>query len=298
MAFSKPLNPYADPFYSVNILQSPPPTPLIRSVIPVIGQPQVVVPYGHYFCVQFRSPVIKVPKTPHTGTFLLCREKSNSKVETTKEVSKKKIVNRRKWIRKEEPRKAGSNIVDARIVYPFFSDLQDLIVSEKTTVMIKNIPNQFSRRDLLRILSDHCCDENRKIASTPDPSRSEFDFVYLPMDFRKFWDQKKVANLGYAFVNFTSPTAAWRFFQSFNGLDWGVAKNNKICDVVLAKIQGIEALEANFVNKVFYCHSDQYLPAKFVPPCDGSVPPRPINMGRRYHKVPPGPVKKPVAASS
>ncbi|KAL5558340.1 hypothetical protein UlMin_034551, partial [Ulmus minor] len=248
--FAKPLNPFADPFHSLNAHTSfSTPSPFTQTIFPGFDQTPVAVPYVHGYWNQYGSPVIRTLVSPNPVALFVYRAKVNPEVEPPKEVSskipKKKIVSRRcvstrrgsnKWIRKtkDESAKVESN---ARVVCPFPSNLQDLKLLEKTTVMIKNVPNQFCRRDLLRILSEHCSDENRKVASMSDPIRSEFDFVYLPVDFRKYWGQNEVANLGYAFVNFTSPTAAWGFFQCFNGLDWSVAKNNKICEVVLAKIQ-------------------------------------------------------------
>lgn len=49
--------------------------------------------------------------------------------------------------------------------------------------------------------------------------------------------EKKVANLGYAFVNFTSTSAASLFYNYFHLRNWRVPKNNKICEVACAKIQ-------------------------------------------------------------
>lgn len=49
--------------------------------------------------------------------------------------------------------------------------------------------------------------------------------------------QKRVSNLGYAFVNFTSPKAAFRFYVEFHGLEWEVAQNKKICQINVAQYQ-------------------------------------------------------------
>ncbi|CAN1130760.1 Protein MEI2-like 6, partial [Linum perenne] len=77
----------------------------------------------------------------------------------------------------------------------------------------------FRRRGhLIQYLDKHCHDENSKAvarfaSSSVGGSRcllSEYDFLYLPMDFRTG------ANLGYAFVNFTNSVGASRFRESFD----------------------------------------------------------------------------------
>nr|XP_004292671.2 PREDICTED: protein terminal ear1 homolog [Fragaria vesca subsp. vesca] len=145
-----------------------------------------------------------------------------------------------------------------------------------TTVMIKNIPNQFRRTALVNILRSHCRNENKK-----SEYKSAFDFVYLPMDFQKYWEKKKVTNLGYAFVNFTSHVAAVRFHRYYHNRAWNVKLNNKVCEITCAKIQGKQALMRQFENSVFWCHTDMYLPAVLEPACDGESLPELINIGCR-----------------
>ncbi|GAY41722.1 hypothetical protein CUMW_061620 [Citrus unshiu] len=66
---------------------------------------------------------------------------------------------------------------------------QVLLAGGETTLMIKNIPNRFKRHDLLQILDNHCWAENMKAKLHSDPCRSEYDFLYLPMDFCACGDQ-------------------------------------------------------------------------------------------------------------
>lgn len=79
-----------------------------------------------------------------------------------------------------------------------------------------------------------------------------FTFFLLLWNFcSKYWKEKKVANLGYAFVNFTSAAAAWKFYEKFNKYDWHAEKNNKICEVTLAKIQVISSrLDHKFTSTI------------------------------------------------
>ncbi|RXH90887.1 hypothetical protein DVH24_006832 [Malus domestica] len=188
------------------------------------------------------------------------------------------------------------------IPFPSSPDLENR--SGPTTIMIKNIPNQFQytlsqfmvfcwhitvlwlfyvhaitvgkinsqmcrRCDLLTVLRNHCRDENLRACREGVSTKSEFDFVYLPMDFKQFWNHKRTANLGYAFVNFTSFTGAYRFYKKFHNEQWKVRSNKKTCEITSAKIQGLEALKKNFESKVFWCHTEEYLPAVVEPPSDG-----------------------------
>uniref|UniRef100_A0A0R0GV62 Mei2-like C-terminal RNA recognition motif domain-containing protein n=1 Tax=Glycine max TaxID=3847 RepID=A0A0R0GV62_SOYBN len=118
---------------------------------------------------------------------------------------------------------------------PFPNTVQEAKTSSITTVMIRNIPNQFKFEDLQLILDEHCFKQNK---SAEDPKAwSKFDFVYLPMDYGKHAIEKKKSNLGYAFVNFTTPAAAFKFYSEFQGFEWDVAKNKKICEINVAQYQ-------------------------------------------------------------
>ena len=84
---------------------------------------------------------------------------------------------------------------------------------EKTTVMLRNLPNNYTRKMFLQML-----DENGL--------KGQYDFVYLPCDF--YHD----ANLGYAFVNMVDASAvdlAWKAFQGFS--DWSLP-SAKVCEVM------------------------------------------------------------------
>ncbi|KAL0391711.1 UNVERIFIED_CONTAM: protein terminal ear1 [Sesamum radiatum] len=108
--------------------------------------------------------------------------------------------------------------------------IEELSPPSKTTVMIKNIPNQLRRDFLLDFLDSYC-----------DTYSLEYDFLYVPMDFRT------KNNLGYAFVNFTTGGAALRFMQILQNYRWNTVKidegsflSKKICNITWARIQGKE----------------------------------------------------------
>lgn len=132
----------------------------------------------------------------------------------------------------------------------------------RTTVMIKNIPNKYSQKLLLNMLDNHCIHCNDNIAD--DGPLSSYDFVYLPIDFIN------KCNVGYGFVNMTSPQATLRLYKAFHLQNWEVFNSKKICEVTYARLQGVEALKEHFKNSKFPGEADEYLPVIFSPPRDGS----------------------------
>ncbi|TVU36123.1 hypothetical protein EJB05_18039, partial [Eragrostis curvula] len=144
----------------------------------------------------------------------------------------------------------------------------------RTTVMIKNIPNKYSQKLLLNMLDNHCIQSNERIAASGEEGEgqpfSSYDFVYLPIDFNN------KCNVGYGFVNLTSPEAAVRLYKAFHRQPWEVYNSRKICQVTYARVQGLEALKEHFKNSKFPCDSDEYLPVWFAPPRDGKQLTEPV----------------------
>ncbi|CAJ1342039.1 unnamed protein product [Effrenium voratum] len=76
--------------------------------------------------------------------------------------------------------------------------------SEWTTVMLKNLPDCFTRARLVYLLSK-------------EGFAGAFDFLYVPLCF------KEKLSLCYAFINFVNIEAAERFWKRFHGFqEWGV----------------------------------------------------------------------------
>ncbi|XP_031737054.1 protein terminal ear1 homolog [Cucumis sativus] len=158
--------------------------------------------------------------------------------------------------------------------------------------MIKNIPNQFKRKDLLQLLDSYCQMMNQQRDSRPGFCYTEYDFVYLPMDFMRSWYEGKVSNLGYAFVNFTTSKAATQFSDVYHNYKWDVNVNRKICEITEARIQGKEALKNAFKHKIFWCRNDQYLPVMLFPASNGRRRYRRVNVGRRIPRLPRKPTQE------
>lgn len=92
-----------------------------------------------------------------------------------------------------------------------------------TTVMLRNIPNKYTREMLVDQL-------NREF-------RGRFDFMYLPIDF------KNKCNVGYGFINFRTAEACEDFVRQFHGIDVRKClpglKSNKVVEVTPARVQGL-----------------------------------------------------------
>eukprot|EP00190_Bangiopsis_sp_CCMP1999_P002768 CAMPEP_0198732568 /NCGR_PEP_ID=MMETSP1475-20131203/36723_1 /TAXON_ID= ORGANISM="Unidentified sp., Strain CCMP1999" /NCGR_SAMPLE_ID=MMETSP1475 /ASSEMBLY_ACC=CAM_ASM_001111 /LENGTH=631 /DNA_ID=CAMNT_0044495707 /DNA_START=342 /DNA_END=2237 /DNA_ORIENTATION=+ len=98
----------------------------------------------------------------------------------------------------------------------------------RTALMVRNIPNKYNQKMLLQTIEEQ--------------HRGNFDFFYLPIDF------KNKCNVGYAFINFTSPKYIIPFYEEFHGCKWGKFNSEKICEIAFARIQGRANLVAHFQN--------------------------------------------------
>lgn len=129
----------------------------------------------------------------------------------------------------------------------------------RTTVMIKNIPNKMSDRDLMTFIDRVC------------PRR--IDFLYLRMDFQNG------CNVGYAFVNFITVQDLLLFAKTQLGVKWNMYSSEKVLQMSYANYQGKEALVEKFKNscimdereawrpKIFFSDGpNQGLPEPFPPP--------------------------------
>lgn len=100
----------------------------------------------------------------------------------------------------------------------------------KTSVMLRNLPDDCTREMFLQLLDDQ-------------GFKCKYDFAHLPFDF--FYD----ANLGYAFVNMVDSEAVdllWKAFQGFS--DWRLP-SYKVCEVTWsAPHQGLKAHVARYRN--------------------------------------------------
>lgn len=131
----------------------------------------------------------------------------------------------------------------------------------QTTVMLRNLPETYSRNMLVALLDRH-------------GFRSKYDFVYMPMNFRT------KASFGYAFVNFVSPIDAECCHTKFQGFTSWEVPSEKVCDVSWSNMhQGLAAHIERYRNSPVMHESvpDEYKPAVYA---------------HGYRAVFPGPTKK------
>ena len=84
--------------------------------------------------------------------------------------------------------------------------------AERTTVMLRNVPNNYTREMFLAMLDEH-------------GFAGRYDFVYLPCDFYR------QANLGYAFVNLVDGAAVEALWKTFDGFASWALPTAKVCQL-------------------------------------------------------------------
>ncbi|KAM6544168.1 hypothetical protein CsatB_008615 [Cannabis sativa] len=259
---ARPLNPYATPFFTATQKLIPNYFYIPCRVFHPFYQPM----FPLYLCPPLQPPpeqdkVFAVDATSNLHRFQNPPE-NDDRIRSPS--CRRRRSRRSVWMRKDHPlsppptttvmKPGGSDDKTPNYTIPFPDNIDELQRSDHTTVMIRNIPNRFS----------------------------------------KYWNSKTNTNLGYGFVNFTSPEGAWSFFESFHKFSWSTSYDcNKVCEVTLAKIQGLDALREAFKSKNFYCNIVEYLPVMFVPARDGGTySGRAFNLGRTVEARPRHPINR------
>ncbi|CAE7780100.1 ML5 [Symbiodinium sp. CCMP2592] len=117
----------------------------------------------------------------------------------------------------------------------------------KTTVMLRNVPNDYTREMLLELL------DSQGFAG-------RYNFAYLPCDFYRD------ANLGYAFVNLVDRVAVDDIWAAFDGFASWSLPTTKVCQVRWSSPhQGFEAHVERYRNSpvMHRCVPDEYKPVIF-----------------------------------
>jgi len=100
----------------------------------------------------------------------------------------------------------------------------------RTTVMVKNLPNAMTRDTFMELVD--------RLGFS-----GKYDFLYLPIDF------ECSANLGYAFINLTTPAVAVKFWKVFDGFSKWDGPSRKVCKIVWNEaLQGVQEHIERFRN--------------------------------------------------
>jgi len=144
--------------------------------------------------------VLDVPEVYEPGRFSNDVEKARPKAQQTPpEQEKTPAATQPKTSRSQVTGKAAKDEESCRKV-------------QRTTVMLRNLPNNYTRDMFLSLLDEEGLSEL-------------YDFVYLPMDFCRD------ANLGYAFVNLVDGAAVDKAWKKFDGFDRWALPTAKVCQV-------------------------------------------------------------------
>lgn len=120
--------------------------------------------------------------------------------------------------------------------------------TERTTLMLRNLPNDYSRSMLLSLLDEQ-------------GFAGKYDFVYLPIDFASG------AGVGYAFINMVSHQDAEHFRVHFTGFTSWAFPSRKVSEVAWSNPnQGLAVHIERYRNSTVMHPSvcDEYKPALFA----------------------------------
>eukprot|EP00401_Gymnodinium_catenatum_P076544 CAMPEP_0117467908 /NCGR_PEP_ID=MMETSP0784-20121206/5902_1 /TAXON_ID=39447 /ORGANISM="" /LENGTH=333 /DNA_ID=CAMNT_0005261899 /DNA_START=30 /DNA_END=1030 /DNA_ORIENTATION=- len=120
-------------------------------------------------------------------------------------------------------------------------------VDSRTTIMLRNLPNNYSREMLLDLLD--------RLGYM-----GKFDFLYLPIDFGS------KAALGYAFINLVSESFVPEFWRTFDGFSRWDIPTKKHCMVSWSTVvHGLAANVQRYRNSpVMHCSvRDDFKPVVF-----------------------------------
>ncbi|CAL1139494.1 unnamed protein product [Cladocopium goreaui] len=202
--------------------------------------------------------VLDVPEVYEPGRFSNDVEKARPKAQQTPpEQEKTPAATQPKTSRSQVTGKAAKDEESCRKV-------------QRTTVMLRNLPNNYTRDMFLSLLDEEGLSEL-------------YDFVYLPMDFCRD------ANLGYAFVNLVDGAAVGKAWKKFDGFDRWALPTAKVCQVGWSgPHQGFQAHVERYRNSPVMHKSvpDCYKPMIFKNGIHQAALCDVVSARKRYHWVP------------
>ncbi|KAK4501655.1 hypothetical protein PRZ48_007464 [Zasmidium cellare] len=116
----------------------------------------------------------------------------------------------------------------------------------RTTVMVRNLPNNWT------------CDDMKEVLDKT--SFGEYDFAYLRIDF------ERNLNVGYGFVNFVDAEAIIPFAEHYQNQDWNQDRGQqprRLGQISYATVQGYDCLIEKFRNSAIMDECPGYRPKLF-----------------------------------
>lgn len=129
------------------------------------------------------------------------------------------------------------------------ADVEQVLPPEQfTTLMLRNLPNNYTRAMLLSTLDR-------------EGFHGQYDFLYMPFDFTS------CAGLGYAFVNLVDPGVVPHFWNKFDGyFNWDLPSRKRSYVSWCGPHQGFDAHVERYRNSPVMHEAvpDDYKPAVFA----------------------------------
>lgn len=111
----------------------------------------------------------------------------------------------------------------------------------RTTLMIRNIPNKYTGKSLRNEINKS--------------NKDRYDYFYLPIDF------SNKCNMGYAFINFIHRAYILDFYYQYNDKNWTMYNSEKVCKITYGRIQGKDQLVSHLKDKkVLKSHNNNVKP--------------------------------------
>ena len=133
-------------------------------------------------------------------------------------------------------------------------------IDNRTTVMIRHIPNRYTYQNLIDEINVVC--------------KNKYDFLYLPID------SENNCNLGYAFINFINSLHIIHFYHVFKSRKWLYFNSFKECDLTFAKYQGKNELISNIEKNIGKSNDKKRIPMTF----EIKNPPK-IDLYKKYYEM-------------
>ena len=157
----------------------------------------------------------------------------NNIFQSTHSNKKKTTAQTRKKYKNKAPIDISKNQINLMNIF--------LCEDNRTTLMIKNIPNKYTISSFLDEINIYF--------------KHTYDVFYLPIDY------VNKCNLGFAFINFVEPLHIILFYELYRGKKWKKFKSDKICELLYAKFQNKKELISHFEKgKVLFYDSAEKRP--------------------------------------